>query len=255
MTMEMMDDLDLGRSLKSYSNMFSNAADFNFVFVGNFDEAVMLPLIEKYIASLPSSNTKTNWADMGIRPPTGPGTKIIKKGIEPKSAVQIIYTGMSESTSQERIQLQALTKLMQIKLRESLREDASGTYGVGCYGGINRIPTQDFSVTISFQCDPANVEMLVAAANEVIRNVQQNGCSDEDLTKVIEGLRRARETQLQENNYWASTLSNAALYGEEVLNDKMVEDIFSSIHSESLKASAVKYFDPHHRREFVLMPE
>jgi zinc protease len=192
---------------------------------------------------------------MGINFPEGTGKKTIHRGIEQKSMVQLCYTGTSSWSESERLLLQALNSLMQIKLRESLREDESGTYGVGCNGIINRVPNNYYIVNVQFQCDPQNAEKLVAAANDVISTVQQNGCSDEDLTKVIEGMRRSRETSLKENNYWASVLGTTLLYGNQPLSDAEFEKIISGINSATLQAASKLYYNPAQKQEFVLLPE
>ena len=58
------DNINYDRALELYRQLFSNASEFTFVFVGSFDEATIKPLIAKYIASLPSNKKKAELADM-----------------------------------------------------------------------------------------------------------------------------------------------------------------------------------------------
>src|SRR4030095_11849867 len=54
-TPEMIDTMDLTKSLAFYKDRFSDASDFTFVFVGRLDPNTVKPLVEKYLASLPST--------------------------------------------------------------------------------------------------------------------------------------------------------------------------------------------------------
>ena len=53
-------NLDVMRSF--YNARFGNAADFTYFFVGAFTEAEITPLLEKWVASLPSTGKKTSAA-------------------------------------------------------------------------------------------------------------------------------------------------------------------------------------------------
>ena len=54
MTPELVDQMNLDKSLAFYKDRFSDASDFTFVFVGSFDLAAMKPLVERYLGGLPS---------------------------------------------------------------------------------------------------------------------------------------------------------------------------------------------------------
>jgi len=46
-----------------YSDRFGNAGDFTFFIIGDVKKEVIKPLLEKYIASLPTTGEKENWKD------------------------------------------------------------------------------------------------------------------------------------------------------------------------------------------------
>ena len=54
---------------------FADASDFTFVFVGSFDVEAMKPLVERYLASLPSIHRTEAAIDRGIHPPDGVVTR------------------------------------------------------------------------------------------------------------------------------------------------------------------------------------
>jgi zinc protease len=71
-------------------------------------------------------------------------------------------------------------------LREVLREDMGGVYGVGVFGGISRRPVEQYSFTITFGCAPDRVEELRKAALDLIESVKKDGISTDIAAKVRE---------------------------------------------------------------------
>ena len=56
---ENIEGISYDRVLEIWKNLYGNAADFTFTFVGNYDEAQLCQFIEQYIASLPSKGKAT----------------------------------------------------------------------------------------------------------------------------------------------------------------------------------------------------
>ena len=86
-TMDDLKQMNLDRAFEIYRERFANAGQFLFTFVGSFNTDSIKPLVEKYIASLPFSNTKDGYKDAGIRYPTGKISKTIYKGKDVKVAL------------------------------------------------------------------------------------------------------------------------------------------------------------------------
>ena len=84
---------NLEKSLAFYKARFADASNFTFVFVGSFTSETIKPLVETYIASLPSTQSHERWRDLGIAPPKGVIEKTIQKGLAPKSEISIVFAG------------------------------------------------------------------------------------------------------------------------------------------------------------------
>ena len=64
--------LNLDTMKNFYSARFANAADFTYFFVGAFTVDEITPLLEKWVATLPSTGKKTSsFRDMGVKFPIG----------------------------------------------------------------------------------------------------------------------------------------------------------------------------------------
>src|SRR5205085_11658193 len=162
------------------------------------------------------------WKDVGIRYPSGVVNKVIKKGQENKSSVRITFTGMTQYSDLEATQLDQVAKILEIRLRETLREDQGGVYGVGVDANINREPVNSYNISVSFSCDPKNVEKLIGLTIDEIKNLKANGASQTNVDKVIAEDTRSMETEVKNNSYWLYNLQNKYYYNEDpkdLLND------------------------------------
>jgi zinc protease len=156
--------------------------------------------------TLAVTRQRGQWNDTGVRLARGNINKTIYKGSEPKSRVSLQFTGDYQWRTGNNITADALMELMRIKLREKLREEKGGTYGVSCSMTKNRIPSGEYNILISFGCAPENVESLMADALNEIDLFKQNGVSADDLNNVKELMKRQCKTDLLENWHWASKM-------------------------------------------------
>jgi zinc protease len=247
--------MELDRSFAIYKERFSNAGQFLFVFVGNFSTDSIKPLVEKYIASLPGSNQKERWKDVGIRYPTGRINKVIKKGKENKASVRLYFTGNTVYNEMDELQLGQMCKAMGIKLRELLREDAGGVYGVGVNGAMSREPVASYSISIQFGCAPENVDKLVAMVMEEIKNTKANGVAAVNVEKIIAEQTRALETDIKENSYWRFQLEQAFFRKENPMNILLMAQKIKLFNVARSQLLANRYFDENNMAKLVLLPE
>ncbi len=247
--------IDLNRSFEIYKERFSNAGQFLFTFVGNFNTDSIKPLIEKYIASLPATSQKDMYKDPGVRMPTGHINKVIRKGKENKAAVRLFFSGETEYNETDDRQLSQLCKALGIRLREVLREDAGGVYGVGVSGGLNREPYSNYSIGIQFGCAPENVDKLVALVMEEIKNTKANGVAQMNVDKVVAEQTRALENSVKENSYWRYSIEQKFFRNTDPLKILDAPKLIKEFNVERTKVLANKYFDDKNVARLVLLPE
>lgn len=247
--------ISLDRAFDIYKERFSNAGQFLFTFVGNFSIDSIKPLIEKYVASLPGTAQKDNYKDVGIRYPAGRIDKVIYKGKENKASVRLYFTGDAVYNETEDLQLGQLCKAMSIKLREVLREDAGGVYGINVSGGIAREPFSNYSIGIQFGCAPENVDKLVALVMEEIKNTKANGVAQVNADKIIAEQTRSLENEVKENSFWRYRLEQQFFRNADPLKILEASKKIREFTVEKSKLLANKYFDEQHVARLVLLPE
>jgi len=254
-TVEDLDKINFERSFDIYKERFADASDFTFLFVGNFNIDDITPELEQYLGSLPSNNRHETWKDLGIRPPKGVVRKEVKKGTDPKSMVTINFTGVKPYNKRENYILSSIGEVLTIKLIEILREEKSGVYGVGAYGGSSKYPYESYTFRISFPCAPENVESLIKAVFDEINVIKKDGVTEEDLNKIKETQKRDREESLKQNRFWLSQLNYYYQFGTSLDTFYGREELIKTITSKDLQEGANKYLNMDNYVEVILVPE
>jgi zinc protease len=250
-----LDRIDPFKSFAFYKERFSDASGFTFVFVGNFRPDSIKPLVAKWLGSLPSTGRRETWRDTGVRPPTGVVQRVVRKGTEPKARTALVFTGPFEYTRQNRYYLSALAELLNIKLREALRENLGGTYGVSVGPSATRDPQQSYRFTIGFGSAPERLEALTAAALAQIDSVKRFGTTPEYLNKVKEAALRSRETALKQNNYWISQIATFDQNGWRLEEIPDGDKLISALTVADLQRAAQKYLRTDNYVRVSLYPE
>ena len=249
--------VDAAAAFDFYADRFADFDDFTFVVVGAADAEDVEALASRYLAALPALPRVDvpDSARVDIRPPAGVVTKTVRRGVEPKAQVQMVYHGeLQPNTRERRIAFDGLEGVLSIRLREELREEQGGVYGVGVSGGVDRA-TGAYSLTVRFGCDPARVDELVAETKRVVEEVRTTAEPDE-LAKVQEQRRRGQELNLRENallgRHPRQRLPLRRVPGR--VPDE-VPALFARLQAEDVRALAAETLRESQVAQFVLLPE
>jgi zinc protease len=254
-TPEVLQKVDLGKALAFYKDRYADAGDFVFVFVGNVDADKLKGMVATYLGSLPTKKRKETWRDVKISLPTGVKTKVVEKGTEPKSSVTMTFHGTETWSRDAENDMRMLVEVMRHRLRQTLREDLGGVYGVQVSGSLVRRPKQEYRLNVSFGCSPENVDKLKQAVLDELAAIQQKGAEEDLLVKIKETRRRSHEIELKDNGFWARELERAYTYADD---PKLILDaatMTEKITSDRVRAAANRYAKPSQYVFGVLKPE
>ncbi len=252
---ERLDKIDYNRAFQMYQERFADAGDFTFFFIGNIDEAKFKPMVETYIASLPTKNRKETWTDPKAEPLSTPVAKNITRGIEPKSTVQLTYMNDFTYNRRSLFEMTALVKLLDIKLREKIREEKGGSYGVQVSPSPSKYPKERFQLTISFGCAPEKAQELTEAALKEVADVLAMGSDDKNLVKIKETFTREREVDLKENRFWSGYLASSYQNQLDIADLSKYNEWVNTLTGEDLKKIANKFLKDAKLMQFSLKPE
>lgn len=254
LNVKMLDEIDLIKSISIYKNRFADASDFTFIFTGNIDLAKFKPLVETYLGGLPSLSRNEKPIDLKYINVKGEINKEVYKGIEQKSSVAIAYVGdMKWSRKNEHI-MESLMDVLNIKLREAVREDKGGTYGIYGYHQIYRIPESHYTINLNFGCAPNRVEELVATVYQVLDSIKTFGPDNNVMNKIKETQKRQRELNLKKNSFWNGIIVNYIQYNENPVEILNYSNWVNEITADDIKQAANEYLNKNVVK-VVLYPE
>ncbi|MEG1329321.1 MAG: insulinase family protein, partial [Janthinobacterium sp.] len=209
------DKVGLDRSLDIFRQRFSSARDMTFIFAGSFELDKIKPLIASYLGTLPVGEVAHAYRDVGMRPVTGVVKKDIYMGSEPKSTISITFNGDVAYSDEQKLTLQALGEVLNLKVIEVLREKMSMIYGGGFETSMGQHPYGHYSVALNLPTGPENVDKVIAAAFAEINKMKTDGPSAADLEKVKLNWITRQQKSLRENNYWMNQLMGSVTQGRD----------------------------------------
>lgn len=253
-TAEKFDAQSYDLAYQKYQERFANAGDFIFYFVGNIDEEKLKQFSKKYLASLPSSGEKEQFQAPEFRPDNSYHKEVVYQGKDPKSQVNIIWSGETEYDASEDFALGALGEILSIKLVEQLREEEGGVYGVGARGNMSKIPYGSYNFSISFPCGPENAEKLTQAALAEVAKIRENGPSEKDLAKIKETYLIKHKEQLKDNRFWLQQMETADREARDINRVLQFEEKVAELSPEDIQEAANEFLTEDYLLG-ILMPE
>ncbi len=195
--------------LTFYKQRFSNAADFTFFMVGAFkvdDVAAAHRAVRR--RSLPSTGRASSEVkDVGIHFPGPSIREKVEMGREPRSNVVISFFAEPPSEPVEAENIAEATTVLDIALRDVLREELSQTYTVSVGQGGPGLPQHGGGyMRVSFGAAPENVASMTERVFAEIKKLQQEGPSADLTNRAKEAAKRNYEKSLQQNGYWLGRL-------------------------------------------------
>jgi zinc protease len=179
----------------------------------------------------------------------------VKKGREPMSQTLLSFFADPGFDEFEMHRARAAAAVLNIRLREILREELGGTYGVNV-GFTNTPPLKGYgSMVIQYGSSPDNIDKLVAASLKEIERLKTEGPSADDVSKVKELERRDLETNAKQNAYWLGSMQTVHMYGWDPAGIARRTERTERLTQENIKAMFQKYFPMDRYTLVTLKPE
>ena len=253
---KLMSEMSFDKMKGIYTSRFSNAGDFTFFIVGDVTKETIKPLLEKYIASLPTTDKREDWKDNSVDWIADNIDKDVYLEMkDPKTNVRVVVKNDMEYSLKNSILMRAIGDVLQLRYTESLREEEGGTYGARTRGSISRRPSQEATISVTFDCNPALAEKLIVIVHKEIEGIKNGDIQQADLDKTLTNYLKEREESKNYNKYQMSLLKNSVMEGYNMNDPKNYENIVNSITIKDLKNIAKKLLKNSKSYEIVFKPK
>lgn len=250
-----LNSVNIDKAFEFYLDRFADAGEFTFVFTGNIDPLTFKPLVEKWIGGLPTYSREEHFNKLTVAPPTGIVKKEVKKGSEPKSMVMLEMYRPIKPDMLSKMALTATMRVLAIQLRENMREEQGGVYGVGANFRMERFDNPLAIISIQWGCAPSNVDTLVKSVFLEMKRLREEGPSEQNYKKVMETFKQERVTDLQDNDWWHQKL--ISVYKENASPELLMtyDAVVKKITTGLIKKTAATYLKDNAYLQVILNPE
>lgn len=254
-TAEALRRTDSATALAFYRRLFS-ARGFTFIFAGDFKPKKLETFLTQYLASVELTGEATR-ADLSVYSPipTTAMSDTIFKGSEAKSIVQILFVNNEPFSVEASAEAAALGSIIDMMLRDKIREESSGAYATQGYAYLSRLPFEQSLTAAAFFCDPNRAEELLNRTRDELKAMAQGQISLDYLRNHIEIEKNNLKANRQTNRYWREQLTRHVLGTvtlEEIVN---AEQTLTALSPQRMKAAATRWLQPEKTKIFILKPE
>lgn len=250
-----LNDIDYNHIMEMRNERFSDASDFTFTFVGNLHIDSICPLIEQYLATLPTLK-RIEKGNVKQLPRIQKGEIInhFTHTMEtPKASICNIYSGMMEYNLENLVIATALKQILDLTYFENIREKEGGSYSIGVSTGISSFPKGSTTLQIFFDTDPAKWQQMNDIIQKELKQIAKSGPKNEDFTKTKENMLKRHTETIQENSYWLNILDTYYFYNIDLCTD--YEKVVRKITPAKIKAFAQNLLKQNNHIEISMRPE
>ncbi len=244
-----------GPALAFYRARMAEAPAWDWFFVGNFDPEAVEPLLARYLGSLPPApGGKLHYEAHGLAFPAGVIDTTVFAGSDPKSQTLMSWPALTGNDEMEMYLLRKAGDVLEIRLRDILREELGSTYSVSV-GGSSALPYPGYATTtVSFGSAPENAVSMQERVREEIARYQAGGPTDEEVGKVKEMELRTLQKNLEDNGYWLASLMTVDLLGWNPDRILARKERIDEITAPALQAVMKRYYPADNHTVITLMP-
>ena len=238
---EDLDHINYDRLLEIYRERYANAGDFEFFMVGDVNADSVAPLLAKYLGALPTKGKKEKYKTIDQRMHKGERECLFTKEQDtPNSLNVFIYHAPVEETMKNDILVDMLQQAMTMLYTETVREDEGGAYGVPVNAGISDYPEEIANVQIILPTAPEKRESMTKIVYDGVRQMMENGPTEENLGKIKEYMLRSHQENLKDNDYWMESMVSKTRYDQDFVTG--YEECVQGITVEDIKQMAQHIF-------------
>ena len=210
---------DYDRTLQMLKQLYVNGGQFTYTIIGNFDEQAIRPFIEQYIASLPAGEVvKAKDVRTFFK---GEKENRFERPMETPQAqtTQIWMNDNMSYTLENKVLLDAASRVLTRIYLRTIREEESAAYNVGCGGDIDNFGAKPvFFLTAQA---PTNPDKQTIAENLMLKYLMASmeNIDEADLSPVKETMLKQAEDANRENGHWMDVLTEWTAEGVDLQTD------------------------------------
>ncbi|MFJ1230224.1 M16 family metallopeptidase [Yersinia proxima] len=193
-----------------HRQLFSATQDMTVALSGALDEKRLQPLVEKWLGSLPRSEQRLHWRDLEIKPLNQAMSHDYPLASSPKTMVSMQFSAEANWSQPNLLALQLLDKIVTLRLRYNMREQASGIYTLGFSQLLAKLPQPYYLARLNFTSAPERSQEMVQMAQKVLQQIATAGVTQSELDKAKKAWWIEQDASRTSASYWTDALAQVA---------------------------------------------
>ncbi|MFS4483790.1 M16 family metallopeptidase [Hyunsoonleella sp. 2307UL5-6] len=237
----LLDSVPYTQVYNKYTERFKNTGDFNFFFIGDFDEDILKHYAEVYLASLPSTNEREDYVLSPYKNIPEAEEIVVHKGLEDKATLLMTFITEAKSNRKEVDALKIFGQIFKSRLRNQIREEKGGVYTVKANLKHLSKPYKRFVADISFNCSPDNIDVLEKESLDVLKSFLKEGPTKKEVAGVKKNWILNRKKAMENNSFWFNYMYNKKYRKQQFTDMSGYGEKLSEISPKFIKKIANKY--------------
>lgn len=238
---------------QAWFERLAKEAPIEVAIVGEIPLETAMPLIERYIGSLPKRSRTAGHLDKlrQLARSTGPLTRHVDvETMTPQGAAMAGFAGCEGRNVHDRRALRLASNIMSSRLVKRIREELSWVYSIRAQNNPAWIYRDAGQFGAGAPCDPDNVEKVAGEIHAMFKDFAENGPTDEELANAKKQVATDLDTEMKEPNYWWRILAHHDLHGRDLEDEKVALTAYEPFTAQQVRAAFGKYYVP--TRQFLV---
>lgn len=213
------------------------AAPLEAAFAGDFNEKELLPLVQRYLGSLPERSQRSLEELRQLKPWKGP-LLLRHNSSDGQRALPLVgwrVTPWHEAGPRRVLQL--ATRLLNQRLHREIREVRGLTYQIACSYAPSRAYPEGSLLSIACETTPDRVDDTVLAIQQVTEELAANGPNDTELEACVRQLGTLADRVEQDPKYWARVLADSDYRGVDVSDLHGLAERYAAINASEVAST------------------
>ena len=243
---EYLSQVNFDRAMEIYKERFSNPADFNFFFVGNYDEKEMKEFVELYLGSMKTDpKDKENYNLSVLKPrPDKATTQTVYAGTEEQGWMGMYITNPIDWNYRNSIIADMIGEALDIQFVRIVREKMGDVYSPMVQMSASKLPHPEMTLMILLGCDPAKTDKLADASLKILNDFKKKGPDSKTMALIKKQMISTRAKNIQTNRFWLSFISGKVNQDDPIINPSEYDNIVNSVTKKEMVEFMKKYFKP-----------
>ena len=236
-------------AFRKYKALHANASDFTFILTGDFKKKKVLPLLQKYLGSLPDSRQAYKCIEnqkSQLKYLRGTKSFILPESTDTKFLSIQFTSGLEKEGYKEEVNLELLKNAIHLMLKRLRYEEMLGVYSYSVSGLMDR-ENNTKTIQVYLQTNDKDFDKVIASCNEVFEELRTGIISSTFLNSVKNLFYLPKLEDEKTNTAMQASLYDHHRYEVPFINSAEIQEYRHNFNENNLQQIATEYLKPNHK--------